>query len=689
MMKLQVPLTHRVNTSKLRVLPGRAYPLGAMMRNNGVRFALVSRNADKVWLALFNRIEDKEPAVEVPFDSLKHRVGDVWSIFVEGISSGALYMYRVAGPNDPARGMRFDDEKYLLDPYARVVVGDFERGTAKCLVVDEKPDWVDDIRPRLHFNDLVIYEAHVRGFTCHDTAHVQYPGTYLGLIEKIPYLKALGVTAVELLPIQEAGPASLGRCSVATRTELTNYWGYNPICMFAPTGRYATRAGHGEQLREFRQMVSALHHAGMEIILDVVFNHTAEGNQCGPSLCFRGIDNVIYYMLDEDGGYRNFSGCGNTLNCNHPLVRDFILDCLRYWVAVMHVDGFRFDLASILGRDTKGRVVENAGLIERIAEDPVLRDTKLIAEAWDAGGAYQVGSFGDIRWAEWNGRYRDDVRKFWCGDPFSRNIFATRITGSDDLYGAGRTPSHSINFITCHDGFTLRDLFSYDTKHNEQNGEDNTDGANDNCSWNCGVEGDTDDPAINALRMRLQKSSIATLFLSLGTPMLLGGDEFGRTQQGNNNAYCQDNEISWHDWRLLESNNELFRFTKEIIRFRHDNRVFSRTAYFKGRPAAAGAQPDLAWFDPFGEPMNWESASPYLACRIDGSVNRGTSLYLMFNPTLAPADFYIPEGRWAIRVNTGAPAPDDIHGWDTARTIQGPTSITLEPKSLTVLTMRA
>jgi glycogen operon protein len=400
-------------------------------------------------------------------------------------------------------------------------------------------------------------------------------------------------------------------------------------------------------------MVHAMHEAGLEVIMDVVFNHTAEGNELGPMLSFRGIDNVLYYLLDKDGRYRNFSGCGNTMNCNHPVVRNFIMDCLRYWVIAMHVDGFRFDLASILGRDRKGNVVENAPLIEQIAEDPILRDVKLIAEAWDAGGAYQVGSFGDIRWAEWNGRYRDDVRRFWRGAPDMKGAFATRLAGSADLYqDAGRTPLHSINFITAHDGFTLRDLVSYNEKHNEPNGENNTDGLDTNYSWNCGVEGPSDNPEIEALRLRMQKNFLATLFLSLGIPMMLGGDEFGRGQSGNNNAYCQDNEISWYDWMFLDKNRNLFDFCREAIRFRKENPAFLRDDYFTGRPVAGASQPDLSWFNAAGQPQTWDTPDLTLACRFDGSVNRGVTLYLVFNPSGEAVVFRLPEAAWTLRMDT-------------------------------------
>ncbi len=675
-----------IDASTLHVMPGRAYPLGSAVRAAGVRFAVFSRHATRVWLALFNNIEDKLPSAEIEYDPLRHRTGDIWSMFVEGVSTGCLYMYRMEGPFEPELGHRYDASAYLLDPYARVIVGSAEDGTLKCMAVDDKPDWVDDVRPRVALNDLVIYETHVRGLTKHSSSRVEHPGTYLGVIEKIPYLKSLGVTAIEFLPLQEFGETRVGCVHAITGDEIRSYWGYDSIGFFAPCGRYGSQGGLGEQLEDFRHMVAALHEAGIEIILDVVFNHTSERGENGPTLSFRGIDNVIYYMLDEDGRYRNFSGCGNTLNCNHPLVRDFILDCLRYWATVMHVDGFRFDLASILGRDRKGHIVENAVLIERIAEDPALRDTKLIAEAWDAGGAYQVGSFGDVRWAEWNGRYRDDVRCFWRGDSNMKGAFATRFAGSADLYQwAGRTPGHSINFITAHDGFTLRDLVSYNEKHNESNGEDNRDGSNDNRSWNCGVEGETDDPEINALRLRMQKNFIATLFLSLGIPMLLGGDEFGRTQNGNNNAYCQDNEISWLDWNLLERNKELFEFTKAIIAFRRENPALCQLKFFEGQPAEPEAPPDLAWFNELGGRPDWNSPNSLLACRIDAVVNGGVSLYMMFNPTSSRAVFETPVGAWRVRVNTGSTSNIGVQDANRACALDRPAGIILETKSLMVL----
>ena len=680
---------------RLSVLPGRPYPFGAWVHPRGVRFVIFSRHATRVWLALFSHPDDTEPAVEIEFDPERHRTGDAWSIFVQGLDSGALYAYRMDGPFEPQEGHRFNKNRFLLDPYAKLVVGDAPARRGKCVAVDADAIWLDDRRSRVPVGRSVVYETHVRGLSIDPSACVEHPGTYRGLIDKIPYLKDLGVTAVDLLPIQEFGERELGRCSLVTGQELRNYWGYNSIAFFAPSGEYACHPEQGTQLAEFREMVGALHDAGIEVILDVVFNHTAEGNEKGPTLSFRGIDNAVYYLLDDKGRYRNFSGCGNTMNCNHPLVRSLIMDCLRHWVTAMHVDGFRFDLASILGRDQKGRILENPPLIEHIAEDPILRDVKLIAEAWDAGGAYQVGSFGDIRWAEWNGRYRDDVRRFWRGDSGAKGDFASRLTGSADLYQwTGRTPLHSINFITAHDGFTLRDLVSYNKKHNQANGENNRDGLDENLSWNCGVEGETNDPRVNALRLRMQKNYVATLFLSLGVPMLLGGDEFGRTQRGNNNAYCQDNEISWYDWTLLEKNQDLHRFCKEVIRFRQENPVFVRGAFFTGEPVRLrgvthadhrGGNPDILWLDAKGKPQKWETDELCFACLIDGAVNNGVALYLMFNPSNKPVSFHLPKASWVTRINTAKAPPDDVVPAEHASATDRKLTRRLASKALVVL----
>ena len=675
-----------MDSKNLQVIPGRPYPMGTAVYGEGVRFTVFSRNATRVWLALFDHIQDRAPAWEYELDPTLHRVGDVWSIFVKGLRSGLYYMYRMDGPFDSTTGHRFNPEVYVLDPYAKAMAGDVHDGSLKCVTAHDAMDWTDDTHPRIPMKNTIVYEAHVRGFTKHASSDVTCGGTYQGLIEKIPHLLELGVTAVELLPVQEFGENLLGRCSLLTGKELTNYWGYSNIGFFAPAGRYACTAVSLEHLEEFRNMVHALHYAGIEVILDVVFNHTSEGDERGPTLCFRGIDNAIYYLL-KDGAYLNYSGCGNTVNCNHPLVHDFILDCLRYWVAVMHIDGFRFDLASILGRDQFGHVLHDPPLVRRISEDPVLRDVKLIAEAWDAGGAYQVGSFGGVRWAEWNGQYRDDVRRYWRGDQGLRGVFASRITGSSDLYAAtGRTPEHSINFITCHDGFTLQDLVSYNNKHNETNGEGNRDGQDENFSWNCGMEGKTEDPDVHSLRLRMQKNYLATLFLSLGVPMLLAGDEFGRSQQGNNNAYCQDNEISWLNWELAETNHELLRFTREVIAFRKENPVFSRCKYFQGvQDGVPEEAADLVWFEPDGAPVAWHNNATPLACRIHPKENGDTGLCLLFNNTGDTIPFKVPMGHWRLRIQTANPSPGDIPPLGEAPLMLDGV-LSLPPRSMAALT---
>jgi isoamylase len=677
-----------LDLASIKVKPGAAFPLGATAGESGVRFAVVSRHATRVWLALFENRSDVLPAIEIAFDAKKHRIGDVWSIHVKGVGAGALYMYRMDGPYLPEEGHRFDSSLYLFDPYAKTIVGDIQKRTAKCVAVDSENEWIPDRGPQIPQNQTLLYETHVRGLTIHKSSRVENPGTYRGLIEKLPYLKSLGVTAVELMPVQEIGERELPVFHPETGKRLVNYWGYNPIGFFAPAARYACPASVGDQLDEFREMVAAVHAAGLEIFLDVVFNHTAEGNEKGPALCFRGIDNAIYYLLDQKGSYANYTGCGNTVNCNHPLVRDLILDCLRYWATAMHVDGFRFDLASVLGRDRYGRIVENAPIVERIAEDPVLRHVKLIAEAWDAGGAYQVGSFGDTRWAELNGKFRDDVRRYWRGDEGLKGNFVRRITGSPDLYQSqGRTAMHSINFITSHDGFTLHDLVSYNRKHNEDNGEGNRDGLDENLSWNCGVEGETTDEHINKLRRRMQRNYIATLYLSLGVPMMLGGDEFGRTQYGNNNAYCQDNEISWYDWDLAESNQDLIRFTREVIRFRKENPVFLRVSYFTGQNGGkTQGKPDVLWLAPDRNPLNWADRDPAFAWWIHRAENAGTALYLAYNPTKRTRRFIAPKGAWLVRIDTARRSPYDVVRAEDARGIRGRApKVTVKPHAMVVL----
>jgi len=677
--------------------PGKPLPLGATLRERGVQFAIFSRHATAITLQLFAASDDRVPAAEISLDPRVNKTGDIWHIFVEGISAGQLYGYRADGPYRPRQGMRFNKHKLLLDPHARAVTGNFNwdlsdargydssspdgdlsfstadsaGGAPKCIVMGNDFDWEGDRPLNIPLKDTIIYEMHVRGLTCHPSAKVNHPGTFLGVIEKIPYLQELGITAVELLPIQEFDEFEIMKTNPVSGARLGNYWGYSTMSFFAPKGRYSSSGSMGEQVREFKGMVKELHRAGIEVILDVVFNHTAEGNETGPTLCFRGLDNTIYYLLDDGGRrYKNFSGCGNTLNCNHPLLREFIIDCLHYWVIEMHVDGFRFDLASILGRDQHGRILENPPLIERIAENPVLRNTKIIAEAWDAGGAYQVGRFPG-RWAEWNGHFRDDVRRFWRGDPGMVPHLATRLAGSADLFQtSGRAPYHSVNFVTCHDGFTLNDVVSYARKHNLANGDNNLDGTDDNFSSNCGVEGETGDSAVNTLRVRQIKNFLVTLLFSQGVPMLLGGDEFRRTQGGNNNAYCQDNEISWFNWNLLKKHSAIFRFTKALIAMRKEHASLRRIRFFSGADHNRDGIPDIIWYDAAGLQPDWNAGGGSLACMISGrneetgAPQDDSDFYLIFNAAPAPLTFSLPRppsGKcWWRAVDTAQPSPQDI-----------------------------
>ncbi len=629
--------------------PGKPYPLGARVVDGGVQFAVFSRHATAVTLCLFDEPRQAAPSRRIELDHATNRTGDVWHVWVEAIGPGQLYLFQVDGPYDPSRGHRFNRNLYLIDPYARALTGGFRwelsrqlgydpespegdlsrnlrqdlsaAGIPKCIVVDDEFDWQGDRPLNYPLRKSVIYEAHVKGLTADPSSGVDHPGTYRGLIEKIPYLKSLGVTSLELLPVHEFDEYEIGRKNPDTGKQLTNYWGYSTVAFFAPKATYAVSGERGEQVNEFREMVRELHRAGIEVILDVVFNHTSEGNEYGPTHSFRGWDNSTYYMLEGNRRrYRDYAGTGNTLNCNHPVMRGLILDCLHYWVVEMHVDGFRFDLGSILGRDRHGNLMENPPVIERIAEDPILRNTKLIAEAWDAGGAYQVGSFPGGRWAEWNDRYRDDVRRYWRGDRGVTAPFATRLAGSSDLYlRDGRKPFHSVNFVTCHDGFTLRDLVSYSRKHNEENGEENRDGMNDNNAANYGIEGPTRDASINAVRLRQQKNMLATVLLSLGTPMVLGGDEFGRTQGGNNNAYCQDSPISWFDYAHSEDQKGLVDFTRKLIAFRLAHPAFLRPEFYTGSDTDFNKMPDITWFDENGEGVDWARVGRTLALRIDGS----------------------------------------------------------------------
>ncbi|HIR12468.1 MAG TPA: glycogen debranching protein GlgX [Candidatus Choladousia intestinavium] len=563
------------------IRPGFYENNGAFAIPGGVNFTISSQGAISCELLLFHR-KSPEPFAVIPFPP-HYRIGTVFSMIVFGLKIDEFeYAYRLDGPYDPEKGLLFDKKRYLLDPYARAVTGQSEWGvhpkgqkpySYKARVVRDNFDWGAVKGPKIPLQDTIIYELHVRGFTKHSSSGVAHPGTFAGLMEKIPYLRELGVNTVELMPIFEFDEMN-GYREINGR-KLLDYWGYNPVCFFAPNTSYTSEKEYNMEGRELKQLIRALKENGMEVILDVVFNHTAEGNEQGPFFSFKGVDNNIYYMLTPDGYYYNYSGCGNTLNCNHPVVRQMILDCLRYWVINYRVDGFRFDLASILGRNEDGTPMSSPPLLESLAYDPILRDVDLIAEAWDAGGLYQVGSFPSWkRWAEWNGKYRDDMRSFLKGDDGYAKAAALRVMGSPDLYPPDkRGPAASVNFLTCHDGFTLWDLYSYNGKHNEANGWDNTDGGNDNRSWNCGYEGKTNQPEILSLRNKMVRNACAVLMCSRGTPMFLAGDEFGNSQFGNNNAYCQDNEISWLDWRDLEKNQELFQFFRFMIDFRKRHRA--------------------------------------------------------------------------------------------------------------------
>ena len=705
---------------------GKALPLGATVAGGGVNFAVFSRHAVSVTLILFESAESGSLFKEIKLDKKNNRTGDIWHCFIPGLKPLSCYLYRAEGPYVPEKGQRFNSNKTLIDPYAKALthfsgwdikacVGYDPYSVPKdlsysytddiftmprCIVVDDDFDWQGDRPLNYPLRFSVLYETHLKGFTRHRSSEVSSPGTYGGVIEKIPYLKDLGVTSLEFLPIQEFNENELASVNPKTGKRLINYWGYSTIAFFAPKGSYARASDPGSQVREFKEMVRELHKAGLEVILDIVFNHTAEGNEMGPTISFRGFDNSIYYMLDENRRYyKNYSGCGNTVNCNHPVVRTFILDCLRYWVVEMHVDGFRFDLGSILGRDQNGRLMENPPMLQRIAEDPVLSSTKIIAEAWDAGGAYQVGWFPGGRWAEWNDRFRDDLRRYWRGDEKQTRHLATRLSGSADLYlRDGRKPFHSINFVTSHDGFTLRDLVSYEGKHNEDNGEQNRDGGNNNNSANYGAEGITKDKNIEATRFKQMKNFIASMMISLGTPMILGGDEIGRTQGGNNNAYCHDNEISWYDWSLLAKHSEYYRFVKEMIAFRLRHPGFMRPEFFTGRDGNYNAIPDISWFDENGSTPDWDDIGSCLAFRMDGSRadiladKDDNDFFIMFNGGDNTVIFKVCEPmdgkKWVRVVDTGLPSPEDILAPGNVAALNDPSIYEVKGRSIVILISR-
>ena len=674
------------------VWPGSPFPLGATWDGSGTNFSLFSEHAERVELCLFNG-GDEERRVD-----LTERTAHTWHGYLPGIGPGQRYGFRVHGPYDPESGHRFNPAKLLLDPYAKSIDGpvrwdaanvlpyvptneddaDLERddeddvdAVPKSVVIDPRFDWEGDRRPNTPLHESVIYETHVRGFTrLHPEVREELRGTYAGLASEpaLAYLRDLGVTAVELLPVHHIVDESF-----LFERGLSNYWGYSTIGFFAPHSGYAATGQHGQEVREFKGMVKALHRAGIEVILDVVYNHTAEGNHLGPMLSFKGVDNKAYYRLvpDDPRHYMDYTGTGNTLNAQHPSVLRLIMDSLRYWVTECHVDGFRFDLASALARELYD-VDRLSAFFDVIHQDPVLSQVKLIAEPWDVGpGGYQVGNF-PVLWSEWNGIYRDVMRDFWRGQA-SVGEFASRLTGSSDLYeDDGRHPFASINFITAHDGFTLRDLVSYNDKHNEANLEGNRDGTDDNRSWNCGVEGETDDPEINELRARQQRNFLATLILSQGTPMLLGGDEFSRTQHGSNNAWCQDNEISWFDWGLLEENDDLHEFVQKLIVLRRAHPVFRRRQYLQGTDEDGSGLPDVWWFRTDGHRMtksDWESGERTVGMFLNGEEvaapdEKGErildeSFLLLFNAHHEDVTFTLPNRRfgerWAVVLSTTDP----------------------------------
>ena len=644
-----------------QVRPGFFLDFGATVIPGGVNFTIQSHKATSCELLLFHR-EAEEPFAVLPFPD-NYRIGFCYSMIVFGLDIEEFeYAYRLDGPYDEKKGLRFDRTKILLDPYARAVTGQSHWGHKnnpqhgyRARVVHSNFDWGQQRHTSIPMEDLIIYELHVRGYTKDAGSGVKHPGTFDGLKEKIPYLKGLGVNAVELMPVFEFDEMRDAR--LIDENLLLDFWGYNPVSFFAPNTSYSSSKEYNREGMELKSLIKELHDQNMEVILDVVFNHTAEGNEFGPSFSFKGFDNQIYYMLTPDGHYYNFSGCGNTLNCNHPVVQNMILDCLRYWVIEYRVDGFRFDLASILGRNEDGTPLHQPPLLRSLAFDSILGNVKLIAEAWDAGGLYQVGSFPSWkRWAEWNGRYRDDMRRFLKGDDFLSQAAARRITGSPDLYDpVFRGRNASVNFLTCHDGFTLYDLYSYNEKHNEANGWGNTDGADDNNSWNCGVEGDTTDPSVLALRRKMMMNACAVLMCSRGTPMFLAGDEFADTRYGNNNPYCQDNLISWLDWSLLEKNRALYEFFRYMIHFRKAHACIRKDLEpsYLGFPSMSlhGLTP---WKPDLPE-------SSHTACVLfsgyDDSLHKEDLVFLAVNTHWCSAALTLPQlpdgYTWKIAVNTG------------------------------------
>ncbi len=661
---------------------GRSAPLGATVGHHGVNFSLYSRDASSIELLFFDREDDGRPSRVIRLDPSINRTYHYWHVFVRGAQAGQLYGYRVHGPFEPLKGLRFDDTKVLLDPYGRAVAvpknysrkaaqekGDNVASAMKSVVINPHLyDWEGDTPLRRPSSQTIVYEMHVKGFTRHPSSGVaeETRGTFRGLLDKIPYLQDLGISAVELLPVFQFDPQDCPPGRV-------NYWGYAPVSFFAPHQAYSSRQDPVGPIDEFRDMVKALHRAGIEILLDVVFNHTAEGDQKGPTVCFRGIDNCMYYVLEQDRScYANYSGTGNTFNTNHPVVRRMIMDSLRYWVEEMHVDGFRFDLASILARDSSGDVMSNPPVLWDIESDPVLAGTKMIAEAWDAAGLYQVGSFVGDSWKEWNGRFRDDVRSFVRGEDGSLRRFADRWLGSHEIYRhKQREAEQSVNFVACHDGFTLNDLVSYNEKHNDANGEENRDGSNDDRSWNCGAEGSTTDPEIEQLRTRQVKNFMTVTLLSVGLPMFLMGDEVRQTQQGNNNAYCQDNEVSWFDWSLLVKHADVHRFVKLLIA----RRLLRDTGPERQRMTLIQLLREgiKGWHGVKLNQPDWSDHSHSVALSAE-LPKEDLLVHFIFNAYWEPLDFELPrigskQGSWKRWIDTFREAPEDIVAWQEAPSI--------------------
>ncbi|HIK14436.1 MAG TPA: glycogen debranching protein GlgX [Leptolyngbyaceae cyanobacterium M33_DOE_097] len=682
-------------------LQGKSFPLGATVYPNGVNFSIFSKHSTAVELLFFDRVDAPQPSRVVPLNPRINKVYHYWHIFVPGITAGQIYGYRVYGPFNPEKGLRFDPDKVLLDPYGKCIArpssysreatsqpGDNTATAFKSVVTDLSTyDWEGDLPLQRPFIKTVVYEMHVGGFTRHPSSGVTPTrrGTYAGLIEKIPYLKDLGITAVELLPVfafdEQDGPVGLG-----------NYWGYSPISFFAPHPGYSSRPDPLGAIDEFRDMVKALHQAGIEVLLDVVYNHTAEGGASGPTFCFRGLANRSYYILEENQAfYANYTGCGNTLNANEPICRRMILDSLRYWVSEMHIDGFRFDLASILARDEQGHPLASPPILWDIESDPVLANIKLIAEAWDAAGLYQVGSFIGDSWQEWNGRFRDDVRAFVKGDKGMVQSLAYRLTGSPDMYQhEEREAEQSVNFITCHDGFTLNDLVSYNAKHNEPNKEDNRDGANNNLSWNCGVEGPSEDPTIERLRDRQIKNCLTLTLLAIGTPMLLMGDEVRRTQLGNNNAYCQNNDISWFDWSRLSQYSHIHRFTKQLIALRLNQDLPIERLDMTLNELLR--QQRVQWHGIHLDSPDWSHDSHTLAATIH-LLDDQFILHLMINAYWEALTFEIPSinngyGSWRRCIDTFLDSPDDVCEWAKAPLIHD-SNYRVEARSIVLLFTKA